>query len=90
MSDNEELLPCQCFPSSPSVHPPDNKICVVGVVGDNGGGGGVMMAVLEVMIYPNPLDNKIYVAGVVGGSVSSSGGGGGGGVVVDVRVLVWW
>ena len=45
-----------------------------------------MMAVLEVMIYPNPLDNKIYVAGVVGGSVSSSGGG----VVVDVRVLVWW
>ena len=36
-----------------------------------------MMAVLEVMIYPNPLDNKIYVAGVVGGSVSSSGGGGG-------------
>ena len=78
MSDNEELLPCQCFPSSPSVHPPDNKICVACVVGDNGGGRvGVIMAVLEVMIYPNPPDNKICVACVDGDGVSCSGGGGG-------------
>ena len=48
-----------------------------------------MMAVLEVMIYPNPPDNKICVACVVGDSVSSSSGGDGV-VVLALRVLVWW